>query len=693
MRDRFDAISQLADLRADERFFEKATEAIAQGIGADIVGICALDSHYKDRVEMLSLVMDGERRDLVCFKVRGTPSERLYSGIAGNFLSLDKQEFQNFEAYSRDNLQEVTQYWGQALKNCDGDNVGHCFAMWYNPGELTGDDEGFFRLTSNLIAAEIERLSSVKALQKGKERFDLAASQAGVWDWDLETDSIFYSPRFHEILGYSGQNFEGFTMTTLSELIHEADRMIYLDALNQHLANPTKEFSREIRLKTKNRGYRWFHITGRSKVDETGKPVRFAGLATDIEVRKRTEAALIDSQRRLTEAQRMANVASWLTDEECVEASWHEPSGMMFGTRDSIDITWETFLANLHPLEAVDFRKSLKSCASEGQQFEFVHRYWTPEGEVLWLHQRGEPVLDDKGRVAAVKGSSVDVTRLKRAQEQLIMAKEEAEYANRAKSEFLANMSHELRTPLNAVIGFGSLLSQEVFGVHSEPRYKEYAEDICTSGQHLLDLINDILDVSRIEAGSIDLDEELIEIALVNEASVKLVAPRANKNNIKINTYVEPEGLEIFADRRRIKQVVINLLSNAVKFTPEGGQIDVFWRVTSESIVLEVQDTGVGIEPHVLPRLFEPFSRGEDSMTREYEGTGLGLSLVRMLAEEHGGTARIESTVGVGTKVTVLLPSRRVAGPTLIKPSEMSAGIVEDEVDPKDSDVFLKAAV
>lgn len=688
MQGRLDAISQLTDLRADDRFFEKAGEAIAQGIGANIVGICKLDMQTKDRVEMLSLVIDGKAYDLMCFKLEGTPAQELYSGRVGNFLTLDADAFATFESRSQHGLLDITKYWGQALKNCDGENIGHCFVMWRDPPDLTGDDEGFFRLTSNLIAAEIERLASVQALKKGRERYDLAVSQAGVWDWDLETDSFFYSPRFREMLGYTEGEFSGVTMTTLPEFIHEADRHAYSEALSDHLANPTTDFNREVRLKTKNRGYRWYHVGGRCKTDAAGAPIRFAGLATEIEVRKRTEAALIDSQRRLTEAQRMANVSSWLTDEECIEASWHEPSGAMFGTRESIDITWETFLANIHPLEAVEFRKALRNCVSEGHEFEFVHRYWTPEGEVLWLHQRGEPVFDDKGRVAAVKGSSVDVTRLKRAQEQLVMAKEEAEYANRAKSEFLANMSHELRTPLNAVIGFGSLLSQEVFGTHAEPRYKEYAEDICNSGQHLLDLINDILDVSRIEAGSIDLDDEKVSVHDINEASIKLVAPRADKNRIKITTTVEPADLELMADMRRIKQILINLLSNAVKFTPADGRVDVSWRVTPESVVLEVQDTGVGIEPHVLPRLFEPFSRGEDSMTREYEGTGLGLSLVRMLAEEHGGTARIESTVGVGTKVTVLLPARRV-----ITSIPVYSGNEQGPEKDDDGGLYLKTAV
>jgi two-component system cell cycle sensor histidine kinase PleC len=240
-------------------------------------------------------------------------------------------------------------------------------------------------------------------------------------------------------------------------------------------------------------------------------------------------------------------------------------------------------------------------------------------------------------------------------------AKVKAEAASKAKSEFLANMSHELRTPLNAVLGFSELIKERTFGQDASGRYAEYAGHIHYSGQHLLGLIGDILDLSKIEAGKRELDESEFDLVRNANESLRFVAPQAEMKRLSL-TLDAPRPVGISADERAISQVTINLLSNAVKFTPEGGTVtlSVFVNATGGATI-SVRDTGVGIEPHELEKVMERFGQARhDVITTPERGTGLGLPIVKGLVELHGGVVRVESEVGRGTTVTVQLPATRV---------------------------------
>jgi signal transduction histidine kinase len=251
-------------------------------------------------------------------------------------------------------------------------------------------------------------------------------------------------------------------------------------------------------------------------------------------------------------------------------------------------------------------------------------------------------------------------SRLEQTTESLKLALDAAAAASQAKSAFLAAMGHELRTPLNAVIGFSDLLATESFGPIDNSRNKEYARDIHASGKHLLALINDILDVARIDAGENQLNEEVIALDELIADSLRLVARQANAANISLFEDVDPGVRFARADERRLKQVLINLLGNAVKFTNVGGQVRIRVFRNERELIISVTDTGIGIAEKDIPVALERFGQIDSTLARRYEGTGLGLPLAKQLTELHGGSLTIESTVGVGTSVIVALPAERI---------------------------------
>ena len=242
--------------------------------------------------------------------------------------------------------------------------------------------------------------------------------------------------------------------------------------------------------------------------------------------------------------------------------------------------------------------------------------------------------------------------------QQLHIAKATAEAANRTKSDFLANMSHELRTPLNAILGYSEVIKTAMFGPVSE-RYRSYSSDIFDSGTHLLNLINEILDLSKLEAGKLELYEEDVDPAEIIRVSLHLIEPQAEKSRVKLSASLDGSLPLIRADERRMRQVLINLLSNAVKFTPEDGAVRVSASVTTEGLIIEVSDTGIGMSAEQIPKALEAFRQIDSKISRKHVGTGLGLPLAKHLVELHGGVLVFESKVNFGTSVRVILPPER----------------------------------
>jgi two-component system cell cycle sensor histidine kinase PleC len=245
--------------------------------------------------------------------------------------------------------------------------------------------------------------------------------------------------------------------------------------------------------------------------------------------------------------------------------------------------------------------------------------------------------------------------KLESQAQQLAELAQSAAEANQAKSKFLANMSHELRTPLNAIIGFSEIMESGMFGALGSDKYVEYCRDIHRSGEYLLDVINDVLDMSKIEAGRLKLDLEHIDLDRELSDALRVVTTRAQDKNLEVRSKIA-SGISLKADRRAFKQIALNLLSNAVKFTPEQGRITVRGRVSRGAVVIGIQDSGIGIARDALQKLGRPFEQVESQLTKTHHGSGLGLAIAKSLIELHGGEMRIRSTLGVGTTVVVRLP-------------------------------------
>ncbi len=304
------------------------------------------------------------------------------------------------------------------------------------------------------------------------------------------------------------------------------------------------------------------------------------------------------------------------------------------------------------PEYSQDFRKRLLTASREMSLWDVEAPIITRQGEEKWTHAIARPTRRADGTVVW-NGIILDATRIK-------MANLELAAASRAKSEFLANMSHELRTPLNAIIGFSELMLAAGSGIAGE-KYEEYLNLIHGSGRHLLDIINDVLDLAKVEAGKMSLSEESVDLGQITASCLRLVSSNTEDERIDLRSEIPDNLPPLKGDRRKIKQILINLLSNAVKFTPVGGQIRVTARINENGEpALAVSDTGEGIPPESLNDVLSPFRQADSGLNRRFDGIGLGLPLSKAMAELHGGTLELESEVGVGTTVTVTFPAERL---------------------------------
>jgi two-component system, cell cycle sensor histidine kinase PleC len=520
-----------------------------------------------------------------------------------------------------------------------------------------------------------------------RSRIDTALNRGrcGLWDWDLARGRVFWSHSMFAILGLKPRD----TLLSFGEvnaLVHPEDIDLY--GLAAQLADASATLvDHAFRMRHANGNWVWLRARCELVQPSGDGGPHLIGIAVDITEQKTLVERTVEADLRLRDA---------------IETI---PEAFVVWDAQNRLVLCNSNFQELHnlPDDAIKAGASYESVVAAGRK-PVVRSKVTSEGQSpgartfeaqlddgRWLHI-SERRTKDGGYVSV----GTDITNIKRHEEKLmesekrLMAtvsdlrhsqqklerqaeevadlaekyaeeKTRAEEASQAKSKFLANMSHELRTPLNAIIGFSEIMESGMFGPLGSDKYREYCSDIHQSGQYLLDVINDILDMSKIEAGRIRLDAEPIELEPFLNDAMRVVSGRANDKRLKLTARIG-RGIRLSADHRLLKQIMLNLLSNAVKFTPEGGRVTVRARKTAGGWVsISIADTGIGIPEEALARLGRPFEQVESQLTKSHQGSGLGLAIAKSLTELHHGSMRIHSTPGRGTMVLLRLPINRAA--------------------------------
>lgn len=517
------------------------------------------------------------------------------------------------------------------------------------------------------------------------QRIDMALvrGRCGLWDWDMVRGKMYWSRSMYDMLGYKPCD----TMLSFGEvdqIIHPEDGDLF-ELANRIVAREIDHIDQVFRMRHSDGQWVWMRARAQV-IDPEAPEIQLIGIAVDVTEQRhlalRSEAA--DLRLRTAIENINESFVLWDSAQRLImcNSKYQQDNGL--SDRDVMPGVTRAALEERMLAFASERRLAHTSGLQGGATFERqladgrwlqVNELKTRDGGIvsvgsditqIKLHQ--EKLVDSERRLMA---TIHDLSLARRAEEErsrelvdlnrkYMKETERAEAANRAKSEFLANMSHELRTPLNAIIGFSELMEQGLFGPLGSERYEEYATDINSSGKYLLGVINDILDMSKIEAGQFSLDREEIDLGPLISETVRVVSLQAAQKAITVETRIA-DALTLVADRRAIKQIVINLLSNAVKFTGQGGHISVRARNTSGALVLTIEDNGCGIPKDALGKLGRPFEQVQNQFSKSHAGSGLGLAISRSLAELQGGALKIRSTEGVGTIVSVRIPVKKAA--------------------------------
>ncbi len=521
-----------------------------------------------------------------------------------------------------------------------------------------------------------------RAFMESERRFRLAveAARCGIWEWDLNADQVFMSDVTGVIFGWGGSGVVG-GQEVLDRVAPE-----HRERVRQALANAAAYGAFDVSFKVPNpQGGRAIWIDARGQ--GLGSPTvdghsRIIGVALDVTEERIAQARAQAAENRLRDAIESVSEAFVLWDRAgrllMCNRNYRsffslEPKILKPGAaRDQVNRFAQLAVKQEHvSQDGVKGKREVE--LNDGRWLQISERRTAEGGLVMTAADITFIKAQEEARRLNEEQLQSAVVSLERSQEALEelarkyeMEKIRAEGANKAKSEFLANMSHELRTPLNAINGFSEIMVAEMYGPLGDARYKDYAKDIHNSGQHLLALINDILDMSKIEAGKMNLKFEPVVLEEVIEDAARLVRNRAESAGLELSIDL-PHLPEIEADYRAVKQVLLNLLSNAIKFTPKGGRVTVRAEgrhdALGERICVSVQDTGIGISREDLARLAKPFEQVESQHSKTQQGTGLGLALTKSLVEMHNGTLEMDSAPGAGTTVSFVLPLRHAVLP------------------------------
>ncbi|WP_137132774.1 ATP-binding protein [Rhizobium sp. FY34] len=508
----------------------------------------------------------------------------------------------------------------------------------------------------------------------------LSRGRCGLWDFDLSNRRLFWSRSMYEMLGMPpGNNVLSFSEA--ARMMHPADGNLFALARAVGRGN-TKQIDQVFRMRHAAGHFVWMRARAQIMRSSTGR-THVIGIAMDVTEQHRLAERYAEADQRLADAIECTSEAFvlWDKNDRLVMCNTHFqqayglPDGLLVpGTEKSILMATAARPVIERRIADPDhsgFSRTTEVQLADERWLQINERRTRDGGmvsvgtDISLLKRHQERLRESERRLMATIGDlSSSQKKLERQKAELSTAnanyqaeKERAEAANKAKSEFLANMSHELRTPLNAILGFSEILLNGMFGPVGSPKYSEYARDIHESGKHLLNVINDILDMSKIEAGHMRIHCEMIDLAPLIEESLRLTSIPAQEKNIAVTQRVT-EGLHMAGDRRAVKQILLNLLSNAVKFTNDGGRIELRARQSERGVVLTIADTGIGIPKLALGKIGQPFEQVQSQYAKSKGGSGLGLAISRSLVALHGGSMRIRSKIGNGTVVALFIPQR-----------------------------------
>ncbi len=458
---------------------------------------------------------------------------------------------------------------------------------------------------------------------------------------------------FYELLGYGDEDIEGMSFTDLFAMEDRNQVVESLKLLNaQTPLKQHKILDFTARVPTKYGDSRWLEWRQRMRGDKlycVGRDV------TDI---KRHENAVQKREVQLEQAEQIGRMGHWSWHVGERDFDWSEEIYRIFGVaRGSFFPSIDKLTEVVHRRDVGKVLQSLQHALIQENDYDVEFRIKRPDGETRFIRCEGRCQKDDGGEVVGLYGIMQDMTERVLYEQELHKAKDAAERAYAAKTQFLANMSHELRTPLNAIIGFSEMMQRQLLGPIGTEKYLEYIDGIRDSGEHLLDLISDILDMSKIEAGKYELVLEEVNIAKIIDVAMGMMTSRANEAGLKLSVKaIQNKKLKIVADRRAVLQVLLNIMSNAVKFTEEGGAVTLECQERKGFVSIKINDNGIGIPANKLQSITNPFEQVSSSYAREHEGSGLGLAITKELVEMHGGTLLIASQLGEGTRVTIRMP-------------------------------------
>jgi len=511
------------------------------------------------------------------------------------------------------------------------------------------------------LKAENEERRRIEAMLKvSDERLRLAldSTQIGIFEWNVPSNHVFYSPGIWSMLGYAPDHM-GTTPEALTSLIHPDDLPRFREDVERQLAGEDSFIDPEYRIRTGAGNWRWLYTRAKTVgTTQSGAPLRIIGTLQDISERKSAEEALRESQS----ATRKLSLVAARTDNLVIISS---PLGAVEWVNESFSRTMEYSLEEIQGRNPATFMigpetqkrgiRHIRAAMARGVGVTTDIINYSKSGRKYHMHLEIQPVRNEAGEIETFIAILADITNRVETEQALRRAKSDADHANRAKSDFLASMSHEIRTPMNGVIGMTSLLMDTTL----DPEQRDFVNTIRTSGEALLTIINDILDFSKIESGKMELEQLPFDLPTCIEESLDLFSMQAAAKRLDLAYHLEDDvPAWITGDVTRLRQILVNLVNNAVKFTPSGAisilvrRIDGSSRAAEGPIELEitVSDTGIGIPPERVDRLFKPFSQVDTSTTRKYGGTGLGLAICHRLSTLMGGTVRVESELGQGSR-------------------------------------------